>query len=336
MKPVRLSPSLRIASTVCLSFLVLTSVACGEVSPEEAEDVGVLEGELGRISPVPGHALGMAYGVKGSSWALGYHTGDDYPAAQGAKVVATHDGRIVAAGWNIAGPAYGLQVLMQSGSIQHLYAHLSSINVHAGEQVLRGDRLGAVGETGNANGTHLHYEERVSPYHYGDDRKPAFSRPWNTPGYMHWRYGTHHAVIVGLQRALVSAGCLVGGNLSDFYDDTTKAGVACKQRKLGFSRSDADGIVGITSLKGLYLVGDVVVANLHVGVKDADSVRRLQQRLNEVMGKNHPISGNYFESTRLLARSWQLSIGDSGTGADGNIGPIQARILFPGDRYNLL
>jgi murein DD-endopeptidase MepM/ murein hydrolase activator NlpD len=47
------------------------------------------------------------------------------------------------------------------GGIQTYYAHLSRIYVHAGQEVRRGDLLGAAGSTGRVTAPHLHYEVRV-------------------------------------------------------------------------------------------------------------------------------------------------------------------------------
>jgi murein DD-endopeptidase MepM/ murein hydrolase activator NlpD len=49
---------------------------------------------------------------------------------------------------------------------QTVYAHLSRIDVRAGQQVRQGQRIGAVGSTGWATGPHLHFEFRVRGAHH--------------------------------------------------------------------------------------------------------------------------------------------------------------------------
>lgn len=118
----------------------------------------------------------MPYGVPGN-WAAGYHTGIDYRAPVGTSIYATRRGKVVHAGTGGSyGSAYGCYVVIQSwhkGRFrQHLYAHLSSAKVKVGQRVRAGDVIGLSGQTGNANGPHLHYEERKSPYTYWYHYKP--------------------------------------------------------------------------------------------------------------------------------------------------------------------
>jgi hypothetical protein len=56
---------------------------------------------------------------------------------------------------------YGnLVVIQHQEDIFTLYAHLSKIDVKAGRQVQAGDKLGEVGQSGVAIGSHLHFEVR--------------------------------------------------------------------------------------------------------------------------------------------------------------------------------
>jgi murein DD-endopeptidase MepM/ murein hydrolase activator NlpD len=90
------------------------------------------------------------------------HTGVDFAAPQGTRVLASADGIVVAAG---ARGGYGNAVeIKHGGSITTLYGHLSRFakGIHAGARVRQGDPIGYVGMTGWATGPHLHYEFRIA------------------------------------------------------------------------------------------------------------------------------------------------------------------------------
>ena len=55
-----------------------------------------------------------------------------------------------------------------------LYAHLKygSVDVYSGQAVSKGQKIGTMGQTGNAYGTHLHFEVRVAPGGYGNRVNP--------------------------------------------------------------------------------------------------------------------------------------------------------------------
>ncbi|MBL8343880.1 MAG: M23 family metallopeptidase [Rubrivivax sp.] len=91
------------------------------------------------------------------------HLGVDYAAPAGTAVRAVGDGRVESAGWM---NGYGQTVTVAHGNGRvTLYAHLSRIDVMAGERVAQGQPLGAVGATGWATGPHLHFEFRVQGVH---------------------------------------------------------------------------------------------------------------------------------------------------------------------------
>lgn len=97
------------------------------------------------------------------------HTGMDIGASTGTTIVAANGGTVLSAGWN---GGYGLCIIIDhGGGITTLYAHCSSIYVSSGQSVSRGQQIGAVGDTGNVTGPHLHFEVRVNgayvdPYPY--------------------------------------------------------------------------------------------------------------------------------------------------------------------------
>jgi murein DD-endopeptidase MepM/ murein hydrolase activator NlpD len=89
-----------------------------------------------------------------------FHSGVDISAAFGSSVGAAADGIVFAAGQD---SGYGNSVLIDHGNgITSMYAHLSKITVVVGQEVRRGQTIGAVGMTGKATGPHLHYEVRVN------------------------------------------------------------------------------------------------------------------------------------------------------------------------------
>lgn len=86
------------------------------------------------------------------------HKGADFAGATGSPILATGDGKVIRAGWQ---SGYGRMITIQHAfGFETRYAHLSNILVKVGDQVSRGDRIGAMGATGRVTGTHLHYEVR--------------------------------------------------------------------------------------------------------------------------------------------------------------------------------
>ncbi|MCL0063474.1 peptidoglycan DD-metalloendopeptidase family protein [Peptococcaceae bacterium] len=84
------------------------------------------------------------------------HTGVDFGAHYGSAVVAAEDGKVIRAGWF---GGYGLCIDISHGNgMVTRYAHLSRINVKVGDQVQKRQVIGAVGNTGNSTGPHLHFE----------------------------------------------------------------------------------------------------------------------------------------------------------------------------------
>jgi murein DD-endopeptidase MepM/ murein hydrolase activator NlpD len=98
------------------------------------------------------------------------HSGIDIDGDAGDPVYAADNGVVVFAGWNNWG--YGNVVIINhSNGWQTLYAHLSAINVVCGQSVYQTNTIGAIGNTGNSAGAHLHFEmmyngTKVNPHDY--------------------------------------------------------------------------------------------------------------------------------------------------------------------------
>ena len=86
-----------------------------------------------------------------------FHPGVDLSADYGDPVRAAAAGTVVSAGWEAGG--YGIKIDIDHGNGYHTwYAHLSSVVVHPGEHVYKGETIAAVGSTGFSTGPHLHYQ----------------------------------------------------------------------------------------------------------------------------------------------------------------------------------
>lgn len=88
------------------------------------------------------------------------HEGIDIASATGQPVMAPSDGTVVFIG--VEG-GYGNVLVIDHGfGVRTRYGHLSQIVARLGDKVKRGTRVAAVGSSGRATGSHLHYEVRVS------------------------------------------------------------------------------------------------------------------------------------------------------------------------------
>ena len=110
------------------------------------------------LMPVQGPISG-AYGA-GRSYNGGpvtdYHHGTDISADEGTPVVAANTGRVAFVG-DLS--VRGRSVILDHGDgVFSAYHHLSETAVVQGQLVNKGDLVGTVGQTGLAEGPHLHWE----------------------------------------------------------------------------------------------------------------------------------------------------------------------------------
>jgi murein DD-endopeptidase MepM/ murein hydrolase activator NlpD len=86
------------------------------------------------------------------------HQGQDVFADCGARMVAARGGRVQARAYHDAA-GYYLVIDGRKTNLDYVYMHLKSdSDLREGERVATGEKIGKVGESGNASGCHLHFE----------------------------------------------------------------------------------------------------------------------------------------------------------------------------------
>ena len=92
------------------------------------------------------------------------HTGIDVAAAGGTPIYAAKGGQVIMSVYGTGvNWSYGNFVVIDHGDgTTTLYAHMSSRAVSEGQLVSQGQTIGYVGNTGNSQGNHLHFEVRVN------------------------------------------------------------------------------------------------------------------------------------------------------------------------------
>lgn len=100
------------------------------------------------------------------------HDGVEFYQPFGTPVLAAADGKVIFSGtdeinaWGRFTNFYGNLVIVQHSNLGNapfysLYGHLSSLAVKNGDTVRQGDLVGAIGASGGAFGSHLHFEVRL-------------------------------------------------------------------------------------------------------------------------------------------------------------------------------
>jgi murein DD-endopeptidase MepM/ murein hydrolase activator NlpD len=143
---------------------------------ESEEDLAAMERQQGRIAnalsgapsagPIRRGSGRLIWPVNGSftspfgtRWGR-LHAGIDIAAPTGTPIRAADSGTVRLAG-SVGG--YGNYTCIQhTGSLSTCYGHQSSIGVSVGQGVRQGQTIGAVGNTGNSTGPHLHFETRIN------------------------------------------------------------------------------------------------------------------------------------------------------------------------------
>ena len=115
---------------------------------------------LPTIVPINADHIGSTFGsrVDPIAGVGAMHEGIDFVAETGTRVAVSAGGVVTVAEYH---PAYGNMIEVDHGNdFSSRYAHLSRLDVKAGQIVKRGQLIGLSGNTGRSTGPHLHFEVR--------------------------------------------------------------------------------------------------------------------------------------------------------------------------------
>ena len=92
------------------------------------------------------------------------HTGLDIATSSGTPIKAAASGTVSFSGRK---GSYGKMIVINhANGVQTYYAHCSALYASVGQTVTQGQKIAAVGSTGNSTGPHLHLEIRVNGVAY--------------------------------------------------------------------------------------------------------------------------------------------------------------------------
>ncbi|MCJ7583626.1 MAG: M23 family metallopeptidase, partial [Anaerolineales bacterium] len=144
------------------------------------------------------------------------HHGVEFYDASGTPVLAAADGVVIVAGDDKGSPPYspwlnfyGSLIVLEhhlpdlNQPLFTLYGHLSKIEVQTGQHVRAGEKIGEAGASGEATGSHLHFEVRLGENDYDSNRNPVL---WLKP--LSYEDGNPSGVV---------AGCFVDGKGDPLY-----------------------------------------------------------------------------------------------------------------------
>ena len=137
-------------------------ISKGSVNTSGTASAGKTNIGISLIRPISG-IITSRFGVR-SSLRRSSHTGLDIAASRGTPISAAASGTVTFSGYK---GSYGNMIVISHGNnVQTYYAHCDKLYVSAGTSVSQGQRIAAVGNTGNSTGPHLHLEVRVNGVAY--------------------------------------------------------------------------------------------------------------------------------------------------------------------------
>ncbi|NCN25472.1 hypothetical protein COT94_02195 [Candidatus Falkowbacteria bacterium CG10_big_fil_rev_8_21_14_0_10_37_14] len=117
-------------------------------------------------SPVYGNKMNWpTVGFRITQYYSWRHNGLDIANKTGTPIYAADAGVVEVVGYNAGG--YGNQIVINHGGGKKTrYAHLSAFAVKVGQEVGKGQNIGAMGSTGRSTGPHVHFEVMINGARY--------------------------------------------------------------------------------------------------------------------------------------------------------------------------
>ncbi len=140
----------------------------GRIEAEYARIVAIYSGQIPKlwdgawINPVPGAPVTGYFGEQRSfngGPVSGHHGGTDFGVFEGTPIISTNRGVVVLAEELFV--RGNMVIVDHGGGVYSGYAHMSRLEVAAGQPVDKGQYLGDSGATGFVAGAHLHWELAV-------------------------------------------------------------------------------------------------------------------------------------------------------------------------------
>lgn len=147
-----------VTSALTLDGKLRQTLAVSAAKVTAAAAKGTLSAPMDTLNPSSGFGprINPLTGAAGE-----FHTGQDFAAACGSPVKVAAGGTVTFSGWHPYGG--GNRIVVDHGNgLSTSYNHLSSLGVHVGQKVERGDVIAASGTTGASTGCHLHFEVMVN------------------------------------------------------------------------------------------------------------------------------------------------------------------------------
>lgn len=118
------------------------------------------------------HSSNFGYRIDPFNGRQAFHTGVDFIAPHGSAVLAAAGGVVASAEVH---SEYGKMIdVDHDNGLTTRYAHLSKLTVKVGDVVLKGQRIGDLGQSGRATGPHLHFEVRENSVPLNPNRFLSF------------------------------------------------------------------------------------------------------------------------------------------------------------------